>query len=93
MSPDPTPVRCSGFPSPLPDLASGQPSVSDIPATSSLSITLDLSNTPTAMGSKFWPKRGSPGILHHIVRRLQIVSLVLRSAWRNKRWDENPNNL
>jgi hypothetical protein len=65
----PKPVTPCGSPCPLP----GPDPTSDsaIPATASLSITLTLSDAAASndnMGSKFWPKRGSPGILHHFVR-------------------------
>ena len=73
MFPPPNPVARSGSPCPPAALeALNQPSVTEIPATASLSITLDLSDPSSipvnTMGSKFWPRRGSPGILHHFVR-------------------------
>ena len=73
MFPPPNPVARSGSPCPRAALeALNQASVAEIPATASLSITLDLSDpltvTASNMGSKFWPRRGSPGILHHFVR-------------------------
>ncbi len=79
MIPVPNSVTCSGCPSPL--LEFDQPSVPDIPAASSLSITLTHSDAVN-MGSKFWPKRGSPGTLHHFVCpgaplcRMFIISLL-----------------
>jgi hypothetical protein len=77
----PQPATRRGPSSPLPERA--QNSAPEIPATSSLEITLDLyepatpvppepvtpvpSEPAATMGSKFWPRSGSPGILHHFV--------------------------
>jgi hypothetical protein len=41
--------------------------------------TAHHSSTACIMGSKFWPKRGSPGILHHYVRILGTPVLRLHA--------------
>ena len=41
--------------------------------------TAHHSSTACIMGSQFWPKRGSPGILHHYVRILGIPVLRLHA--------------
>jgi hypothetical protein len=90
VHPQPATPSSSGSPSPLPER--DQQSAPEIPASSSLEITLDLSdlvnpippepaksNPPepaAAMGSKFWPRSGSPGILHHFVGPIQNYFLI-----------------
>jgi hypothetical protein len=84
----PQPATRRGPSSPLPERA--QNSAPEIPATSSLEITLDLYEPATpvppepvtpvptepaaTMGSKFWPRSGSPGILHHFVGSIWAFS-------------------
>ncbi|KAL2158819.1 hypothetical protein VTH06DRAFT_4011 [Thermothelomyces fergusii] len=80
----PQPATDSRHTNPLtqPGQASSSSSGPSIDEPSSLNISLRLSDaTPTAttatittttttMGSKFWPRRGSPGILHHFTETL-----------------------